>query len=55
LSRFRLNTDLHITPYFRLFFEGKSALSTDRDLQGRNIIAPDSTIRPTFLTALPTS
>jgi hypothetical protein len=36
LSRFRLNTDLHITPYFRLYFEGKSALSTDRDLQGRN-------------------
>ena len=36
LSRFRLNTDLHITPYFRLYFEGKSSLSTDRDLQGRN-------------------
>jgi len=39
LSRFRLNTDLHITPYFRLYFEGKSSLSTDRDLQGRNSTA----------------
>src|SRR5258705_2195872 len=36
LSRFRLNTDLHISPYFRLYFEGKSSLSTDRQLQGRN-------------------
>jgi hypothetical protein len=36
LSRFRLNTDLHISPYFRLYFEGKSSLSTDRELQGRN-------------------
>jgi len=39
LSRFRLNTDLHVTPYFRLYFEGKSSLSTDRDLQGRNSTA----------------
>ncbi len=36
LSRFRLNADLHVTPYFRVFAEGRSALSTDRDLQGRN-------------------
>ena len=39
LSRFRLNTDLHITPYFRLYFEGKAALSTGRNLQGRNSTA----------------
>ena len=39
LSRFRLNTDLHITPYFRVYVEGKSSLSTDRDLQGRNSTA----------------
>ena len=36
LSRFRLNADLHVTPYFRIFAEGRSALATDRDLQGRN-------------------
>ena len=36
LSRFRLNADLHVTPYFRLYAEGRSALATDRDLQGRN-------------------
>ncbi len=34
LSRFRLSTDLHITPYFRVFAEGKSSLSTDRELLG---------------------
>lgn len=34
LSRFRLSADLHITPYFRMFAEGKSSLSTDRDLLG---------------------
>jgi hypothetical protein len=34
LSRFRLNVDLHITPYFRIFGEGKSSLSTNRDLLG---------------------
>ncbi len=36
LSRFRLNADLHITPYFRVYAEGRSALATGRDLQGRN-------------------
>ena len=36
LSRFRLNADLHVTPYFRIYAEGRSALATDRDLQGRN-------------------
>src|SRR6266850_7572161 len=35
-QRLRLNTDLHVTPYFRLFFEGWSALAWDRDLQGGN-------------------
>lgn len=34
LSRFRLSVDLHITPYFRAFAEGKSSLSTNRDLLG---------------------
>jgi hypothetical protein len=36
LSRLRLNTDLHITPYLRLYAEGRSSLSVDRDLTGRN-------------------
>jgi len=36
LSRFRLNADLHVTPYFRIYAEGRSALATDRDLEGRN-------------------
>jgi len=35
-QRIRLNTDLHVTPYFRLFFEGWSALVWNRDLQGGN-------------------
>jgi hypothetical protein len=34
LSRFRLSADLHVSRYFRIFAEGRSALSTDRDLQG---------------------
>jgi hypothetical protein len=34
LSRFRLSADLHVTPYFRMFVEGKSAMALDRDLQG---------------------
>jgi len=34
LSRFRLSADLHITPYFRVFADGKSSLSTDRELLG---------------------
>ena len=38
LSRIRLNTDLHVTPYFRVYVEGRSALSVDRDLAGRNSI-----------------
>ena len=36
LSRFRLSVDLHVSRYFRIFAEGKSSLSTDRDLQGGN-------------------
>ena len=36
LSRLRLSADLHATPYFRLYVEGKSALvPVNRDLQGR--------------------
>ena len=34
LSRFRLSADLHVTPYFRMFAEGKSSLALDRDLVG---------------------
>jgi hypothetical protein len=34
LSRFRLSADLHVTPYLRMFAEGKSAMALDRDLQG---------------------
>ena len=34
LSRFRLSADLHVTPYFRMFVEGKSSFSLDRDLVG---------------------
>jgi len=34
LSRFRLTADLHVTPYFRMFAEGKSAFALDRELQG---------------------
>jgi Alginate export len=36
LSRFRLSVDFHVSRYFRIFAEGKSALSTDRDLLGGN-------------------
>ena len=32
LSRIRLNADLHVTPYFRAYVEGRSALSSDSDL-----------------------
>src|SRR5437016_2818691 len=34
LSRFRLSADLHVTQYFRMFAEGKSAFALDRDLVG---------------------
>src|SRR3989442_1357936 len=34
LSRFRLSADLHVTPYVRMFVEGKSSFSLDRDLVG---------------------
>src|SRR5712664_4701947 len=34
LSRVRLSADLHVTPYVRLFAEGRSAFALDRDLQG---------------------
>jgi hypothetical protein len=34
LSRYRLSADLHVTPYFRMFAEGKSSLALDRDLEG---------------------
>src|SRR6266403_1876949 len=34
LSRYRLSADLHVTRYFRMFAEGRSAFALDRDLQG---------------------
>src|SRR5260370_15384452 len=34
LSRYRLVADLHVTRYFRMFAEGKSALALDRELAG---------------------
>jgi Alginate export len=34
LSRYRLNADLHVTPYFRMFAEGRSAFALDRELAG---------------------
>jgi hypothetical protein len=34
LSRVRLSADLHVTRYFRMFAEGKSAFALDRDLVG---------------------
>jgi hypothetical protein len=33
-SRFRLSADLHVTRYFRMYAEGKSAFVLDRDLEG---------------------
>src|SRR2546428_968295 len=34
LSRFRLSADLHVSQYFRMFAEGKSAFALDRELVG---------------------
>src|SRR5256712_4743906 len=34
LSRYRLSADLHVTRYFRMFAEGRSAFALDRDLVG---------------------
>jgi len=34
LSRYRLSADLHLTRYFRMFAEGRSAFALDRDLAG---------------------
>ena len=40
LTRLRLSADLHATPYFRMYVEGKSALvPVNRELQGGNSIA----------------
>ena len=39
LSRLRLSADLHVTPYFRLYVEGKSALvPANRELQDRKSV-----------------
>ena len=54
LSRLRWSGDLHATPYFRMYVEGKSALvPVNRDLRGA--IVPRSTIKTRSLTASPTS
>jgi hypothetical protein len=42
LSRVRLSGDLHVSKYFRLFAEGKSSKSTDRDLTGGNVANEDN-------------
>src|SRR3989442_7115644 len=34
LSRYRLSAELHLTRYFRMFAEGRSAFALDRDLAG---------------------
>src|SRR6267143_1850393 len=34
LSRYRLTADLHVTRYFRMFAEGRSAFALDRELVG---------------------
>jgi len=34
LSRFRLSADLHVSQYFRMFAEGRSAFALDRELTG---------------------
>jgi hypothetical protein len=34
LSRYRLSADLHVTSYFRMFAEGRSAFALDRELVG---------------------
>jgi hypothetical protein len=34
LSRFRLSADFHVTQYFRMFAEGRSAFALDRELAG---------------------
>jgi len=34
LSRYRLNADLHVTRYFRMFAEGRAAFALDRELVG---------------------
>jgi hypothetical protein len=39
LSRFRLSADLHVTRYFRMFGEGRSAFALDRELAGGRTIA----------------
>ena len=40
LTRLRLSADLHVTPYFRMYVEGKSALvPVNRKLQGGNTTA----------------
>jgi Alginate export len=42
LSRVRLSADLHASKYVRVFAEGKSSLSTDRDLTGGNVANVDT-------------
>ena len=54
LSRLRWSGDLHVTPYFRFYAEGKSALvPVNRELQGA--IVSRTMIKPRSLTPSPTS
>jgi hypothetical protein len=50
LSRIRLHTDVHLTPYVRVFAEFKSSLSTSRDLLGgkRSIDFDDADLQNGF-------
>jgi hypothetical protein len=44
MQRLLFHADLHITPHFRVFAQGKSALSTDRDLPGGRRTLDEDTI-----------
>ncbi|MEX2215527.1 MAG: alginate export family protein [Phycisphaeraceae bacterium] len=51
LTRLLLHADLHLTRHFRVFVQGKSALSTDRDLLGgrRGLDEDDLDLQNAFL------
>lgn len=53
LTRVRLHADLHAGEHFRLFVEGKSALSTDRSLPGgrRTLDVDELDLQQTFFDA----
>jgi hypothetical protein len=55
LTRLRLSADLHVTPYFRMYVEGKRARWCRSTESSRGRIVPRSTIKTRSLTASPTS